>query len=519
MPQIQKPVPDTDLTVFRPVVLGLLQELKGFTDLYDEIPVFWPGKSEQTFQPGSSLDEKSLTNQVRGEFYNQISVEVEEQYEHDAMLTTPVAHPEHLFIFRDDYLGVYIKPAYSSMDTTINFKFRARDRNTGEQWRQQLKMRIGRGRLVNLHTITYNYYIPPAMLVILQELHRMREAVAGYGQSWDTYFRETVSPKATQEVNLAGDHPVWTMAESQMQIQGYFDFDGAPEKGTTESGGETWTITVGYHFRYHKPEVCWMGYPLMVHNQLVAQKFRPDQGPYQIEDNKRAKQWSVKARSRFEKGVQVQNIVERERGKIIPAFDEFIPNFLIPKTETLATVMLQLDPVNPRVIADLKVDLHPWKLDPEIQTFMQGEAPFMTQPYQSIFQISIYENGALRDMSWLSVDSNLVVSMTVAPDFRSTYHLRIGIVTDLFLISKPGQTRGQGNCSAMLKLFDFLDPTLKLRNKLPVCLPGNWLPKDGWNCTGSDINKPTTSQGNGQQYGAMKTVGQYSILTFRDKNT
>ncbi|MDR3392211.1 MAG: hypothetical protein P4L77_10815 [Sulfuriferula sp.] len=518
MPQIQKPVQDTDLTVFRPVILGLLQELKAFTDLYDDLPVFWPGKAEQTFQPGSSLDDKSVTNLVRGEFYNQISVEAEEQYEHDAMLTTPVEHPEHLFIFRDDYLGIYIKPAYSSMEATINFKFRARDRNTGEQWRQQLKMRIGRGRLVNLHTITYNYFIPPAMLVILQELHRMREAVAGYGQDWDTYFRQTVSPKATVEVNLAGKHDVWTMAESQMRIQGYFDFDGAPEKGTTESGAETWTITVGYHFRYHKPEVCWMKYPLMVHNQLVGQKYRPDKGPYEVEKQLRAEQWSVKALSRFEKGRQVQRIVENETGKIIPAFDEFIANFQIPKTQPLATVMLQLDPKNPRGIANLVTDLHPWQWDPEVLTYLKGEAPYITTPYRSIFQLSLYENGAMRDSSWLTVDSNLNVVMTVDPDFRSVYHLRVSIVSDLTMLDQPGKTRGQGNCGAMVKLFDFLDPTLKLRNKLPVCLPGNWLPKSGINDTSDDLNKGTIAKGNGQTYGAMKTVGQYSILTFVNKH-
>ena len=164
MPKIQWPITDTDQTVTRPVAIGIVEEMKQYTDMPEGVPILFTGPDGKTYQPGSSINKDDLANQVRGQTYNQLTIEVDEQYEHDAYLTTPVEHPEHLFVFRDDYLDTYIKPAYSSMDVTINVRFRAQDKTTAERWRSQMKMKIGRGKLVNLHTVTYSYFIPPVML-------------------------------------------------------------------------------------------------------------------------------------------------------------------------------------------------------------------------------------------------------------------------------------------------------------------------------------------------------------------
>jgi hypothetical protein len=77
----------------------------------------------------------------------------------------------------------------------------------------------------------------------------------------------------------------------------------------------------------------------------------------------------------------------------------------------------------------------------------------------------------------------------------------------------------RGHCGAAVKLFDMLDPTLKLKNQLPVCLPGDWLPNSGWTSTTDILNNPTIATGNQQGYGVMKTVNTFSIIALRREAT
>lgn len=516
MPKIQWPITDTDQTVTRPVVIGIVEDIKQYTEMPEGMPILFPGPDGKTYQPGSSLNKDDLSNQVRGQMYNQLAIEVDEQYEHDAYLTTPVEHPEHLFVFRDDYLDTYIKPAYSSMDVSINIRFRAQDRTTAERWRAQLKMKIGRGKLVNLHTITYSYFIPPAMLAILQEIHRLRENVAPYGQDWNTYFTSTVSPKATMVTDQAGKNQAWVMAESQMRIQGYWDLDGAVEKGGRgDDGGETWVITAAYKFRYHKPEVCWMRYPLMIHNQLLDQKYRPECGPYEIEKQQRVYQWSTGGYSYFEKGRIAMEFQKRD-GIELPTFDEWYPNEVWPWTKRLVSVMLYIDTTNPRLISNLTTDVAPYTIEPEVLAFLKSEAPYMTTPMASLISLTLYQGSTLMDPSSITVDSDLNVMTTFDPDLRQTYHIRLAFYTNLAILTAAAKARLQASCGAAVKIFDYLDPTLKLRDQLPACIiPGNWLPKPGLQQVTDGLNAGTISKGNNQVYGGIKTVMTGILITHR----
>jgi hypothetical protein len=326
MPKVIVPIRDTDETVLRPVITGVVKQILEYTELKeDDVQVFFPGTENKTFQPGSSINKEGVPNQLKGAFYNQVAIEVDEQYEHDRILATAVFHPENLFIFRDDHLETSIKPVYSSCEVTINIRFRALDKVTAIRWRDQMRSRISRGRITHLHTLVYSYFIPGAYMEILKEIHRLRENVAGYGQDWDTYFKQTVSPKATIQTDMAGKNQAWSMAESQMRVIGYFDYDGAPEQGGREDGGETWTINLAYKFKYDKPVGAVMMYPLVIHNQLLDQRFRPKHGPYEVIDQERAYAWSTGALSRFEMGNRVKRYQDDD-GVCIPSFDEWYPS-------------------------------------------------------------------------------------------------------------------------------------------------------------------------------------------------
>jgi hypothetical protein len=511
MPKFICTTADTDETVVRPVILDVVRHVMKVTGLDEaKTPIFFPGTENATFQPGSSLSTDSLQNRVRSAFTNQVAVEVDEQYEHDRILSTAVFRPDNLFIFRDDHLETSIRPTYSSTEVTINLRFRAQDKTTAIRWRDDLRQRVSMGRMTYLHELTYSYFIPPEMLVILQEIHRMREAVAGFGEDWDTYFKNTASPKVTKQVGLDGNNAIWSMPETQMRVVGYFDFDGAPEQGSREEGGDTWTISVGYKFKYDKPVACVMFYPLMIHNQLMDQKYRPDTLPYQVEHQQRSYSWSAGAFRYFESSYPLVQLAKQD-GVFVPNFDEFIPNSVIPETMRVITLLFNLDPANPTLL-NLETDLGGYQFDPDIVTFLKSEAPYMTKPYRSVFNLSLYENKNLMAPDWLAVDGNLNVTSTKPLSYRHYYHLRLSLIEDLSMLDPGAKDRLQNHCSAAVRIMDTLDPTLKDRGLLPVCMPGDWLSNSDLKDSINIINRPVISRGNSQEYG-MKTVETLFITT------
>jgi hypothetical protein len=263
-----------------------------------------------------------------------------------------------------------------------------------------------------------------------------------------------------------------------------------------------------------------MMYPLVIHNQLLDQRFRPKHGPYEVIDQERAYAWSTGALSRFEMGNRVKRYQDDD-GVCIPSFDEWYPSQgQIPNpTARIASVLLQIDPKNPPFLMNLESNLDPYQLDPEIVEFMKGEAPYMTVMFNSIFNLSLYENENILDPSYLGVDLSLNVTALKPLSYRHYYHLRLSVLTNPNLLNPAAKKRMRGHCGAAVKLFDMLDPTLKLKNQLPVCLPGDWLPNSGWTSTTDILNNPTIATGNQQGYGVMKTVNTFSIIALRREAT
>ncbi len=462
MPRIILTVPETIQSVMRPIVLDIARQVFEVTGIDEKTPIFFPGETEKTFQPGSSIANPG-NDVVNFPFYERVSIDVVEEYEADRLMSTAIYRPENKFLFRDDSLETYIKPAYSSQLTTINFKYRSRDKTRAMKWRDDIRARVAIMRELYMHQITYHYLIPPQYLVILNEIHRMREKVAGYGDDYEKYFREHITPHASLLSNMSGSKEAWGISETQARIVGRFDFEGTPEEGAKEDEGSTWTITFGYKFTYDKPIACVMSYPLMIHNQLMSIKYRPSKPAYELDQNKISYSYSAKLLHHFEKGKTHLGIPE---GFAIPVFDEFIPSEVLPDTMRIFTTLVSIDVNDPNYLFSM-LDLGIIKLDPAIIEFMKGEAPFMTTPYNSIFTLSLYERYSLLDANKLTIDVGLDVYSNMVLNFRNYYHVRLGLVTDLNMLSPAAMERLRRGGEALMLILETLDPGMKKRGQLP----------------------------------------------------
>lgn len=506
MPKIVLPVPDTLESVMRPVVLDITRQLYKILGIPENTVIYFPGDVDTTYQPNSTITPASDTNIMATS--GKIVVEVEENYEADRMLSTAVYRPENLFIFRDDRIETSIKPAYSTTEVTLNFRYRAVDHHAANRWRDDIRARVSMNRAERIHDLTYHYLIPKEFLVILQELYRMREAVAPYGESFDTFFQDNLTERASVATNQSGTQQEWVIAEKQLRVLGWFDFEGIPEAGSKDdSNNDTWTIGFAYKFKYDKPLACVMQYPLVIHNQVVSQDYRPSEKPEQLELHQANYSLSAKNFSMFEKSREIMTVASLP-GVAIPDYDEFLPRSIVHDTLRVFTCLVTLDATDPPLLLSLRTLCPSWQLDADILDYLTGEIAYLPHRYQSAFTLSLYESCDLMDESWLTVDADLNVYAKQALSLRMYYHVRLGLLKDLSLLDEAAKTRLRNHGPALVKILDALDSTLRAKGKLPPMTANGYVKRADFETAIDEINRAILSKGDRQirQFNTVETL-------------
>lgn len=508
MPRILRAITATDVSVTRPVIFEVARAIMAATGIHPNTQIFYPGESEKVLQQGSEMnpDENAELNIMP--FSERISIEVDELFEEDRMNSTAVHRQETIPIFLDDPLEIMIKPVYASTDYTINFRYRAVDKPGAERWRNEMRARVADERQVHDYSASYSYLIPTAFLAILEELHRMREAVAGYGEDYQTYFGKNSTKRITTIATQSGHSSALAVAETQSRVNGWFDFSGMPELGSKEDEGDTWTISFSFKFKFDKPIACVMHYPIILHNQIVDQKFRPSES--RSDDDWRTKPVAFSSSTgflnHFESGRDVRKL-QSNQGYGIPEFDEFIANAMPRSTLRVVTQLTQIDPANPKLLFNLLTDLEDLEFTPSMAEFLKSESKYMTQPYRSIFQLTLFRNHDIVDDMPIVATSNLDLSTVNAMDLRCYYHVRLSIVTDLRLLPTEAIDRARDHGLALIEIIKTLDPTVKS----PEILDGDYIPRKEIDRVLDDLDGWQMINGNGTRQ--MNTVETFFIRT------
>lgn len=518
MPKLILPISDLDQLVTRPIVVQMLNQIKRETQLPADAIIWFPGEDGSTLQPQSTItgDQNFMSQEGSNQLNrmgtnSQITVEVQEEFDNAFTLTGPLFKPENLFIFKDPALGIFMKPNYRRTNVTLQIHYRAQSATQAANWRNLMQQRISGQADVRLYDLTYSFYVLPTYLTILRELYRLREKVAGYGDTFDQYLKGHLIEKATQITDLAGktENLRWAIPETQIRVPGYWDFDGFPEKGTRDEKSGTWTATVAFQFAYDRPSTQVMFYPLMIHNQLLGKKWRPDMTSWEKTHANPGYSLTAHSLRAFEGNLNhVPNTATE--GYRIPWFDEFVPDGIIPQTRNVVQALVSIDPLNPRALFSLK-DMGAFVLDPDIQAFLVGEAPYLNQVGQSVFSLVLYRGSTMMPDGTLAIDSDLNVSTPLTLDLRHVYHIRLALHYDLCGISPSAQQRLQRHCEAARKIIDALDGRIKFRPGLPICSSTDVMSRQDYVTMNARINARTSrnSQANsylGSFYGTVATL-------------
>lgn len=462
MPRITLSIKDTDETVMRPIMFEIIRDILNKTNLEANTNILFPGNNVVAYQPGTTLSDKN-ENREKNRFSHskRVFIEVDEDYDDAGAVTAAIMKPENRFIYVDEALGCYLKPAYSTMEATINFRYRAKDRVEALRWRDHVRTKISMGRETLLHSPTYFYLIPDSVFTILEEIHRLRENVDGYGETFQEYIGNNFTQRMTVVSTQAGTGGRAAITETQRRVVGRFDFSTKPERAERDGEGEAWVISFSYRLTYEKPISLVMLYPLVVHNQLLSVKFRASKPTDRDEFHELSHTMSTSGFRPFEPDYMIDKW-KATRGISIPDFDDFIPSQILPRTIRVLTGLLLINE-NTTTLMNFH-ELGDWKLEDDILEFMVGEAPYMTKMYHSVLCVSLYRNHDLVDESLetISVDEQLNVNLNTRLSLRDYYHIRLSINTDLESLTKDALDRLRQKSKVFEKIIKAIYPNINL---------------------------------------------------------
>lgn len=474
MPIIVLPIPETMESVTRPVCLEVVRDVMEITGISSKTNIVFPGDLDKVQQLNSAITGKNEDDPNRFAYNDRISIEVVETYDPDRVLNEAVIQPNHRVVFEDVLLNTIMKPVFTGVEVAINFKYRCNNKNEATKWRDDMKIRVARRREVNVHRPVFHYGFPPEFLFLLKEIHRMRENRQGYGEDFDAYWKKYRSPYITNLMNQSGSAAIWVVPFTEGRVEGWFDFE-LPEEGSKEDNQDTWTLSFAYKFRYERPLEMLMTYPIMVHQQVLDQRYRE---PAVSIENERVQEWTFQAGNLYgwETESQVFNAVHRV-GHSMPSFDEFLPSSVPIDTMRLLTILLSLDENDPHNFLSLK-EMGSWKFTPEMLEFLAGEAKYMTRLYGSAVMINFYRNQFLIDPTPLKVNANLDVTSTAVVNLRDVHRVRISLVSDLHLINRDAQNRMCEHGKATIQILEALDDTLRERGYMPTLRSDRWITRN-----------------------------------------
>lgn len=460
MPTVSLTLPDISQSVFRPVVIDVVTQLKQWTKIDENVPIFYKNEAGQLFTAGSSMDAKDDRNML-SEAIRRLDVSAEEVYAEDQQITDVSGRLGNFPVITDDKLGVWFAASPTSSTVTLEMEFRTRSKEEARRWRDDVTIRYIQGRYALEHQVKYSYNLPAPAWNLLVEIWRKREAVAGYGETFSEYLKRVGTNRLIPISNEVGTQQQITVAESQDRIQGFFSFTNNPDKADYDKETGTHIIRFQYTFTYQRPSGLDLHYPISVHQQLLDARFidfvtkRPE-----VDDRAHTRSQFLWGAKQFEKG-EIQRMMKPRAPFIrIPEFDQFPTNYAFPGTAAYL-IVLCLQGKDETLAFNMK-ELGDIVIDRDILDFLKTEYIHIGKPGKSIFHFDVYRGKDLCALPAVTMDQDLNIHFNMEIDLRKQYRVRCAVYTDLSYIDKAALERLCAHPKAFQKVFAGINELLRL---------------------------------------------------------
>lgn len=461
MPNVNVALPETSQTILRPAVLDIVKQVQEITKIDPNSKIQFPGDIQTMQTAGTEVGTVQNRSAIFGSD-KYTFIEVEEDYDLDGLGSTSVDGKGNYPVFLDEKLGVSLSPIYASYKVTINFKYRCPSKTEALKWRDDMRIRVSQMRDINLHNITYTYFLPLELLVLIKIIYETREKYLGYGQTFQEYFISNSSDRLKLISDTVGKDTRLGIAETQGRIQGIYGFEGMPEKPERDDSNGSWTISFSYNFTYDKPIGCNMIYPIMVHNQLLPIGYTHYYNKsVDLDKINKEVRGSKVALFAFESDTIMNTSINPLPYIRLPEFDDYVIPGTPRGTGTAIMALCEVDTNDKKTLLNLN-ELGSLVMDKDILQFIKEvEYPYICKLYKSIINISLYRNKQPTYTTTIDSDNLLNIKAVNALDLRNQYRVRIAIVTDLTMLPKQAIDRLKRYPKAFVKLIGAINELLR----------------------------------------------------------
>ncbi len=450
-------------SITRPIVIEVIRDLMSSLNIPKDVSVFYPGDNDKIAQVGSTINTTDRTARIETGRY--VSTRIEDEYEEETLYTTAIKDDMQLPIFDDPNLGMRISPIYVQTRITISITYRTPSKTEIVRFRDDMYMRVVKGRNMFINTVKYHYPLDENIYQIIENCHDLRENIEGYGDTLGQYVVNNSTNRITLVSDLVNKNNNLVVSETQKRIVGLFDYKEFPDKPDFDETSQSYEIKLNYQFTFDRVIGWAMRYPNVVHNQLLPKEYTT----YYDED--KIKQDYLSTPSSYQ--LPLYGLANFESDTIpyrnanvwkyikLPHWDDFIFKSVPNYTATIVSALTLLEENNKKLLLNLN-DLGPCAIDSDILQFMlESEAPYMTTIYRSVFLLHVYKNNMPLDYKACKLNSNGDLTFIKDQSLRNTFHVRLAVMLDLSLIQDDFFTRLLDYPKVAIKLFISLVETIK----------------------------------------------------------
>jgi len=442
MPVVSVTLEDTNRTILSNIYYKIVRDIVDRINIpYSTLVVLHKDIEATLTDNKTNVSIKDNVNIPSTVSKRKVQVSITEEYNEDALTSTPIhqisAHP--IFLDRDIDVSVY--PIYIKSDINIEFNYITPSKIEANRIRDDIRIRLSQTRNIDIHEVEYDILIPEVVEDFISDVYDLKNRLVP--DTLEDYFREHSTPRIYPITDMSNiNNTKLAIKEKQVRILGLFDFNSMPEKLEVDNENNNYKFSFIYKLSLEIPRAIALRYPVMICNKLLPNKyiqFLEDSKLYSKEELNKVEGYlsgSTYFLSNFEAHRQLEYKTDIHLPVNVPIFDEFTLRYGHKGYGILASFLVEVNEVDKKSLFNLK-DIYPYELpDFLIKFISDGELNYITNPYSSFIYIGLHQDCRFFDANILEIDSDLNIKSSKELSLFKPVRVTLSYCIDISMLNE-----------------------------------------------------------------------------------
>ena len=349
-------------------------------------------------------------------------------------------------ILQDNEIRYTLQTIEANETYTMNIKYLFKNRTEASIFEKRLEIRRVNSMDAFKHDVVYNYTMPLPELEKVHEIYTIKKEMTGYTGTFVDYLKTITDARAIVVSNVDGeeDSAKLHFKEYKVNVEGLIisEIDDMKANINTDTG--YWEVNIIYRVDILVPYSVLASNPMFIYNQPLSDRFIKPIAKH-IESNTAQQTLSQYSLSLFNTETAAKyfrmllspedmylNIISYDRHEPIEPRAGMTRVFSVPVTITL---------LDKKTLFNLN-DLPEYKINDDVINFIKNsEYEYITNQYESLFNIELITNDESDYGARLSLDADLNLTSDIDLDITKMYRVMFNITTDFSWLKQEAKDR------------------------------------------------------------------------------